>query len=112
MLASRQAQAPLLVYQVFDRVTARSAGERGALVGVRPGATPTVLRDWETLRAFNALEIGQATLAGLHPHGARLEAAVEQAQGIVEAHLDELHLSFVRPQVEFLGGVWFQAPGD
>ncbi|MDL2345581.1 C-terminal helicase domain-containing protein, partial [Deinococcus sp. MIMF12] len=109
VLASRQPRAPLLVYRVFDRVTARPAGERGVLVGVRLGASPEVLRDWETLRELNALHLGQTAL---HVRGAELQADVERAQEVVQSSLDDLHLNFARPETEFLGGVWFHASGD
>ncbi|GGR71718.1 helicase [Deinococcus seoulensis] len=106
VLTVRRPQPPLLVYRVFDRVTARPAGERGTLVGVRLGPAPTVLRDWEALLELNALQAGTPG----SPRGADLQADVERAQDIVQGRLDDLHLTFARPQVEFLGGIWFQGP--
>lgn len=109
VLTSRRPRAPLLVYQVFDRVTTRPAGERGTLVGVRLGTTPTVLRDWETLLELNALQLNEADP---HVHGLNPQTDVHRAQEIVEAELSTLDLNFARPQVEFLGGIWFHTTGE
>lgn len=109
VILSSRPRPPLLVYRVFDRLTSRPAGARDTLVGLLPGAPPTVLRDWETLREFNALNV--ESLRSVPQHWTDCHEAVEQGQTIVQNGLEGLRLGFVRPQIEFVGGVWFQVGG-
>lgn len=99
------ASKPLLLYHVIDRVTSKGVGERGALVGVIPGNSPILLRDWEVLQRLNQ----HVASTKSEPLPASAMTDVTEGQQYLETHLDDLQLRFTTPQVEFFGGVWFTA---
>lgn len=105
VLPGKPGTAPLLVYRIINRVTSKGVGERGALVGLRPGTDTVMLRDWEVLQQLNQLQALQGQVTAKLPQYAL--AQVMQGLHHLEDHLAQLQLGFTAAQIEFFGGVWF-----
>jgi hypothetical protein len=103
---------PLVVFSISDQVTTDTTVVRSVTVGVEivSEARASILRDWELLEHLNGI-VGMGSLrrlraSSLPPEPAAVVAAVERAQGLVEAAIPQLDLPFKLPLVAPLAVLW------
>lgn len=106
--------APLVAFEIHDRVTGGQGAVKRIIVGVEIGddGTPKrLLRDWELLERLNALGSTRQALQEPSPRvpdARQVSSAVGPAQEAVKAAMDQMNLPFRVPEAGLLGVMWVE----
>jgi hypothetical protein len=106
--------APLLIFQIHDRVTAMGAAVRVVVAAIEYDLTGTqqcsFLRDWELLEKLNGLNLGQKLRrASASPHAEDRDLvlhAVDEASKTIDRQMQVLNLPFRLPVAELAAVLW------
>ena len=102
-------EQPLLLYEVWDRITGTGSQLAHVMVGVsvRDNSSMHLLRDWEVIQLINNLKISPRS-ADRRPAVTSSFGnanAVERTEAHLRAKLDELGLAFRLPDVRLAGAL-------
>lgn len=109
---SRDLEHPLVVFQVYDRVTDQSGRMRQAVIGVertetsRLGDGWAVLRDWELLDRLNAVKAREKVQEEPAAMADTLHSLLNDASAWVTARLDSYDFPFRIPECKPIALIW------
>lgn len=99
----KSSQAPLVVFEIVNRLTGRNAGISRVIVGVtEKDAELILLKDWEVLQLLNSYQVSAAPESIKDDVGCRASAWREKAKYIVPELLARTELPFSKYSIEDL----------
>ena len=105
---SNELNSPLVIFQVFDRVTDQSGHMRLAIVGMEPkhdGDWKT-LRDWEVLERLNNIRTKEKAQSGPKTHTKAMTEFVEKASEVIAAEIEMFNFPFRIPEHKAIALIW------
>lgn len=105
---SNELSSPLVVFQVFDRVTDQSGHMRQAIVGMernRDGSWVT-LRDWLVLDRLNNIRTKEKALDVPKAHTEVMIEFVEKASEVIADEMEGLNFPFRIPEHKAIALIW------
>ncbi len=108
---SKDISEPLVILQIFDRITDQSGHMRQAIVGIECYSDDgvagwSVLRDWEVLERLNGIRDKEKATNKLDVQNETLEALIKNAGKRVAAEMGSLNFPFRIPEYKAIALIW------
>lgn len=102
---------PLVIFQVYDRITDQSGRIRQALVAAECEDSPSgrrwrTLRDWEVLKKLNGVKQQEKSQDDPVVQAAKLTEIIYEANERILADIESFHFPFKIPEVKPIGLIW------
>ncbi|NLJ36517.1 MAG: DEAD/DEAH box helicase family protein [candidate division WS1 bacterium] len=112
LLSSSDLARPLIVFRISDRVTTGGGTARGVVVALERtgGSGWRIVEDWYLLQRMNTManrrRVREAESPASRGDVAVMADMADDARGVLQSRLDELDLSFERPEPAVLAILW------
>lgn len=103
----KNAKAPLMVFEVVNRLTGKNAGINRVIVGVtEKDAELVLIKDWEILQLINSYQVNTTPESIESEVGGEVSAWGETAKNVLPILLEKMELPFIKYSIEESSFFW------